>query len=423
MRKHVVIVGGGFGGLKAAKALADLPVTITVVDRENHHLFQPLLYQVATAGLAPGSIAVPIRGALARQENVRVILGEATEVDRESRTLHLKDGGELAYDYLIVACGAKTNYFGNATWGDHAFGLKDIRDAIAVREKILLAFEAAEREEDAERRRRLLTFVVIGGGPTGVEMAGAISELGRQVLARDYRQITPDDIRVLLVERGPRVLSAFDEDLRLSAARQLDELGVELHLRTQVVDVDAQGVTLRPVEGEPTDEAIAASVVVWAAGVQPVSFAARLGVTLDSSGRIVVDESCATLADPNIFAIGDVAAFTPEGEGAALPGLAPVAIQQGSHVARVIQSDLRRRARPAFRYVDKGIMATIGRSRAVVQGSFKLDGFFAWIAWGLIHVLYLIGYRNRFIVMFNWFWSYVTFKRGARLITARSRRR
>ena len=412
MRRKVVIVGGGFGGLNAAKALAGVPVDVTIVDRENHHLFQPLLYQVATAGLAPGSIAVPIRGVVARQDNAHVILAEADRVDHAARSLRFRDGGSIDFDYLIIACGAKTNFFGNDAWADHAHGLKDLRDAIRIRERVLLAFEAAEREEDAAKRRELLTFVVIGGGPTGVETAGAISELGRQVLAGDFRRIAPEDIRVVLVEMGDRLLSAFKPVLSHSAARQLRELGVEVRTRTRVTEVGAGRVRLG-------DEVVVASVVVWGAGVKPVSFAERLDVSLDRSGRIVVDQHCAVLGHPHIFAIGDVACFVPEGEDEALPGLAPVAIQQGSHVAEQIRRDLRRKPRRTFRYRDKGIMATVGRSRAVVQGAVDLEGFLAWMAWGLIHVLYLIGFRNRFIVMFNWFWSYLTFKRGARLITAR----
>lgn len=411
-RAHVVIVGGGFGGLNAAKSLAGSPVDVTIVDRENHHLFQPLLYQVATAGLAPGSIAVPIRGVVADQENAHVILAEADRVDHEKRTLWFRDGGSIDFDYLIIACGAKTNYFGNDAWADHAHGLKDLRDAIRIRERVLLAFEAAERETDPTERRKLLTFVVIGGGPTGVEMAGAISELGRQVLAGDFRRIKPDDIRVVLVEMSDRLLTAFKPVLSHSAKRQLTELGVEVRTETRVTDVGAQSVKLG-------DETIAASLVVWGAGVKPVSFAQRLDVSLDRSGRIVVDQSCAVLGHPNIFAIGDVACFVPQGEDEALPGLAPVAIQQGQHVAKQIRRELKRKPRQRFVYRDKGIMATIGRSRAVVQGAVDLEGFLAWMAWGLIHVLYLIGFRNRFIVMFNWFWSYLTFKRGARLITAR----
>jgi len=411
-KPQVVVVGGGFGGLNVAKALAGAKVDVTIVDRENHHLFQPLLYQVATASLAPGSIAVPIRSVVSRQDNVRVVLAEAQRIEKDERLLRFRDGSSLPYDYLVVACGAKTTYFGHDEWAEHAHGLKDLRDAIRIRERVLLAFEAAEWEADDELRKGILTFVVIGGGPTGVEMAGAISELGRQVLVGDYRRVRRDDVRVVLVEMGARVLSAFDPDLSQSAQRQLEELGVEVRTATKVTDVTPAGVRLG-------DEWVEASVVVWAAGVTPVSFVSRLGVPLDRSGRIVVDEHCALPDHPEIFALGDVAAFVPEGEERALPGVAPVAVQQGKHVARQIRRDLRGKARERFVYRDKGIMATIGRSRAVVQGSIKLTGLLAWWAWGLIHVLYLIGFRNRFIVLFNWLWSYLTFKRGARLITAR----
>ncbi|MCU0672254.1 MAG: NAD(P)/FAD-dependent oxidoreductase [Myxococcota bacterium] len=415
-RRRVLIVGGGFGGLKAAKSLRGVDVDVTIVDRENHHLFQPLLYQVATASLSPGSIAVPIRGVLGREPNVSVVLGEIVGADLERRRAKLRDGTELEYDWMIVACGARTSYFGHDEWAAHAHGLKDLRDAIRIRERVLLAFEEAERATDEATRRRLLTFVVVGGGPTGVEMAGAISELGRQVLVGDYKRIAPSDVRVLLVERADRVLTPFDRDLSYSAADQLRELGVELRFGTSVASVREGAIEL---VHDGVTETIAAEVVVWGAGVEPVPLAKALGVALDRRGRIRVDGSCAALGQAEVFAIGDVAAFVPEGETEALPGVAPVAMQQGRFVAEQIARDLRRLPRKTFRYVDKGIMATIGRSRAVVQGGVKLTGLLAWLAWCFIHVLYLIGFRNRFIVMFNWFWSYVTFKRGARLITAR----
>ena len=418
--KHVVIVGAGFGGLKAAQELAGSPVRVTVVDRQNHHLFQPLLYQVATAGLAPGSIAVPIRGVLSKQDNARVVLGEVVGVDTDRREVALRDGTHLEYDWLILACGAKTSWFGNDQWAEHAWGLKNLRDALSIRERVLLAFEAAEREPDAATRRKLLTFVVIGAGPTGVEMAGAISELGRQVLVGDYRNIHPEDIRVLLVEMADRVLTPFEEELSHSAQRQLEDLDVEVRLSTRVEDVDADGVRLSPVDAEDgAEERVDASVVVWAAGVRAVSLPEEIGFTVDWGGRVLVDETCGVLGHPDVFAIGDVACFVPEGEEDPLPGVAPVAIQQGEHVAKQIGREVRRLPRQRFEYFDKGMMATVGRSRAVVQGPFQLTGFLAWLAWCFVHVLYLVGFRNRFIVIFNWFWSYVTFKRGARLITSR----
>ncbi|MBO6934224.1 MAG: NAD(P)/FAD-dependent oxidoreductase [Deltaproteobacteria bacterium] len=412
---RVVVIGGGFGGLQCARALGGKAVKVTLVDRENHHLFQPLLYQVATAGLGPASIATPIRAVFGKDRNVEVILGEAWEVDHDRKELVLRDGDRIPYDTLVVAAGAKTNYFGHENdWAPHAHGLKDLRDAIRIRERVLLSFEAAEREPDPAVRAELLTFVVIGGGPTGVEMAGAISELGRMVLAGDYRRIHPDDIRVVLCEMADRVLTPFTEDLSYEAGVMLEELGVELHLGRRVERVTENAVHFA---GE---DPLKASVIVWASGVKPVSFAERLGVTLGDRGRIAVDENCAVLGHPEIFAIGDIARFVPEGEEWPLPGLAPVAMQQGRHVARQILRDLKRQPRETFRYKDKGQMATIGRARAVTQtDKLSMAGLMAWFAWLFIHVLYLVGFRNRMTVLFDWFWQYVTFGRGSRLITAR----
>lgn len=415
--KHrVVILGGGFGGLQTARQLAGADVEVTLIDRENHHLFQPLLYQVATASLAPGSIAMPIRSILSGQKNTRVILGEASGLDRGKQEVLLADGERISYNSLVVSVGCRTNYFGHEDdWAPHAPGLKSVRDAIDIRERILLAFEAAERSDDAKERERLTTFVVIGGGATGVEMAGAISELGRQVLADDYQRVSPDDIRVVLVEMAEHVLTPFDEDLSYSAERQLQGLGVELALKTRVTNVDARGVDV----SGPKSDRIDASLVVWASGVAPESFAEASGLTLDRRGRIRVDAHCAALGNANIFAIGDVATFIPEGAEEPLPGLGAVAMQQGKHVAAQIRRDLKRQPRKTFEYADRGMMATIGRSRAVVQASIKLDGFLAWLAWCFVHVILLMGFRNRAIVLFNWTWSYLTFKRGARLISGR----
>ncbi|MFO0697008.1 MAG: NAD(P)/FAD-dependent oxidoreductase [Polyangiales bacterium] len=411
-RPRVVIVGGGFGGLSAATELAGVDVDVVLVDRENHHLFQPLLYQVATAGLSPSQIAVPIRSIVSEQPNVHVVLDEAREVDLEKRTIALMSGSVLSFDYLVAATGAKTNYFGNDAWAKHASGLKSLRDALRIREKVLLAFEIAEEEKNTEIRRQLLTFVVIGGGPTGVEMAGAISELGRHVLAADFRTIKPEDIRVLLVEMADRVLTPFSPDLSAEAKEQLEQLGVEVRTGVKVSSIDEQGVVL----GD--GERIRSSVVVWATGVKPTSFAEKLGVELHPSGRVKVDASCAAIGHPNVFAVGDMAFFVPEGQERPLPGVAQVAIQQGRHVAHLIAAELRGRPRPAFRYFDKGSMATIGRSKAVVEsGKLKMSGFFAWLAWCFVHVLYLIGFHNRILVMTTWIWSYLTWKRGARLIT------
>lgn len=412
-RPKVLILGGGFGGLQVAIGLSGKPVDVTLVDRENHHLFQPLLYQVATAGLAPGEISIPIRAVVGAQKNVRVVLGEADSIDPDAQRVHLKDGEELEYDHLVVAVGAKTNYFGKeAEWEPHAVGLKTVRDALTIRERVLVAFERAERCDDPEERAKLTTFVVVGAGPTGVEMAGAISELGRSALAGDFHRIGPDDVRVLLVEMADRVLTAFDEDLSHIAGRQLEQLGVELRLGERVVSVDAAGLDLE-------SERIDASVVVWGSGVKPVDLAAKSGLTLDRRGRIRTDANCAALGHSQVFAIGDVAAFIPEGEEHPLPGLGAVAMQQGKYVAKQIQRDLNRKPREPFKYKDRGTMATVGRSKAVVQAGMKLHGFIAWLAWCFVHVLLLVGFRNRLLVMINWVWSYVTFKRGARLITGR----
>jgi NADH:ubiquinone reductase (H+-translocating) len=410
-RKRVVIVGGGFGGLALARALRNASADITLVDRENHHLFQPLLYQVATAGLSPGAIAVPIRGVVSKQKNVCVLLDEAVGVDLERRVLTLREGREVPFDYLVVATGARTNYFGNDEWARHAYGLKSVRDAIRIRERVLLAFEEAEMERDTQRRKMLLTFVVIGGGPTGVEMAGAISELGRNVLTRDYRTIAADDIRVLLVEMAPRVLAPFDPALSEKAKLALEKVGVEVRVGEAVTDVGDARVRIG-------DEWIDAAIVVWASGVKPTSFASKLGAPLDRGGRVIVDQDCSIPGHPNVFVIGDTASFTPAGDERPLPGVAPVAMQQGRHLAKVLAADQRGRIRPPFVYRDKGMMATVGRGRAVASTRrLKLSGFLAWVAWGLVHIAYLIGFHSRIMVLFEWTWSLITAKRGARLIT------
>ena len=408
----MIVVGGGFGGLTAARALARVPVRVTVIDRENHHLFQPLLYQVATAGLSPGDIAMPIRSVLRRHRRTRVIMGEVVAVDTGERAVVLDDGTRFSYDWLIVAAGTKTSYFGHDDWAVHARGLKSIHDALGIRERILLAFEAAEREVDDARRAELLTFVVVGAGPTGVEMAGAISELSRQTLLRDFRVVDPRKIRVVLVEMAERVLPPFDEKLSASAKKQLEDLLVEVRTGTRVTDVTAAGVQIG-------DEMIPAATVIWASGVTPASLAGKLGAPLER-GRVKVETDCSLLGHPEVFAIGDMVYLVPaEGDGAGepLPGLAPVAMQQGRHVVRQIRRDLAGEPREPFRYRDKGMMSTIGRSRAVAQTKrMRLRGLVAWLAWLVVHIWYLIGFRNRLLVMFNWFWSYATFKRGARLI-------
>ncbi len=412
---QVVIVGGGFGGLRATRRLAHAHVRVTLVDRNNYHLFQPLLYQIAMAGLSPADIAYPLRSVFSQQDNVQVLLGEATEINVNAQRVKLADGAELAYDYLVLAAGARTNYFGNEQkWAPHSLGLKSIDDALEIRRRVLMAFEAAERERDAKARERLLTFVVIGGGPTGVEIAGALSELGRRVMAEDFRQIDPTLARVVLIEMQKRLVpGGFVASLADKARRQLEELGVEVRLGTRVEDIDGRGVRL-------DGELIEAGTVLWTAGVQARPIAQALGTELDSSGRVLVEQDCSIPGHPEVFAIGDIAAFTPEGSDSALPGLAPVAMQQAAHVAESITRSIAGRPRKPFRYRDKGIMATVGRSRAIAQtGSarLKLSGLVAWLAWIFVHIRYLVGYRNRVSVFLNWFWAYLTYRRGARLIT------
>jgi NADH dehydrogenase len=407
---HVVIIGGGFGGLNAAKALKGAKVRITLVDRTNHHLFQPLLYQVATASLSPSDIAVPIRSVFTGQRNVRVLMAEARRVDLAGKRVVL-DEGELEYDYLILAAGATNNYFGHDGWAQHASGLKNLGDALAIRERMLRAFEAAERETDEAVRRRLLTFVVIGGGPTGVEMAGAFAELARKVLAQDFRAIDPASARVVLVEAGPRILRAFPEPLGQSARQQLESLGVTVWEQHQVKEIDSLGVLLAD------GTRLASANVIWAAGVKAEPLGQTLGVELDRGGRVKVGEDCTVPGHPNVFVIGDLAAMKDR-NGVDVPGLCPAAIQQGVFVARSIREELAGKPRGRFAYLDKGTMATIGRSRAIAWvGKLTLTGMMAWMAWMMVHILFLIGFRNRFVVVFEWMWQYLTFKRGARLIT------
>ncbi|HVM42352.1 MAG TPA: NAD(P)/FAD-dependent oxidoreductase [Gemmatimonadales bacterium] len=405
---RVVIVGGGFGGLYAARALATAPVALTVVDRTNHHVFQPLLYQVATASLSPSQIAYPIRGVLRRQENARVVLGEVTGVDLARRVVTLADG-ELPYDHLILAAGARHSYFGHPEWEARAPGLKTLDDALRIRERILLAFERAERERDPERRRALLTFVVVGGGPTGVEMAGAIGEIACKVMARDFRDIDTRDTRTILVEAGPRLLPAFPASLAAKAERSLERLCVEVRTGEAVTRLEEGAVWLGR-------DRVASGTVIWAAGVAPSPLARSLGVPLDRAGRVVVNADLSVPGHPEAFVIGDLAACADEA-GKPLPGLAPVAIQAGEHAARNVARAVRGEAALPFRYRDKGTMATIGRNAAVVDlGRLRIWGYPAWLMWCFIHILWLIGFRNRFLVMIEWAWAYLRFERSARLI-------
>lgn len=408
---HVVLVGGGFGGLYAAKALRRARVRVTLVDRKNHHTFQPLLYQVATAALNPADIAVPIRRVLRKQRNVRVLLGEVTAVELDRKRLVLDDGAaELFYDSLVLATGATHSYFGHDEWARVAPGLKTIEDAVEIRRRVLYAYEAAERESDAAKRAAWLTFVVVGAGPTGVELAGALSEIARHSLARDFRTIDPSSARVILLEGTPRVLPPYVPELSAKAKAQLERLGVEVRLGALATGIDDDGVSLG-------DERIAARTVVWAAGVAASPLARTLGVPLDRAGRVVVEQDLTLPGHPDVYVIGDLAACKQDGDGL-VPGLASAAVQEARHAVKNLLATQRGEPRAPFRYLDKGSLATIGRAAAVADfGRVKLAGTIAWLAWLFIHILLLIGFRNRFVVLFEWAWSYVTWDRGARLIT------
>ena len=413
---HIVIVGGGFGGLRAARELGGSPVRVTLIDRRNHHLFQPLLYQVATAGLSPADIATPIRGILHRQENTEVLLAELSAVDVRAREVVVNEvigfNRRIRYDYLVLATGATHGYFGNEQWAKFAPGLKSVIDATQIRRKILLAFEAAESEPDPVKRKELLTFIIVGAGPTGVELAGALYELSHVALASDFRHINPKSARILLIEAGPRILAAFSEQSARKARKKLESSSVEVRTGSRVRNVDAQGVVVG-------SEFIAARTVLWAAGVVASPAARWLGVQADEAGRVKVGPDLTIADHPEIFVIGDTS--TLEQDGTRLPGVAPVALQQGKYVAKIIDGEIAGRvrpsSRPAFRYRDKGNLATVGRAYAVVEFKrLRETGFFAWILWLLVHIYYLIGFRNRLVVLLEWAWAYLTFQRGARLI-------
>jgi NADH dehydrogenase len=412
MNERVVIVGAGFGGLSAAKGLAGSDFDVTVIDRHNYHLFQPLLYQVATAGLSPADIASPIRGILAQAQNIHVVLGKVSGVDTVRREV-IAEGRRIPFDYLILATGAQHAYFGHGDWAAFAPGLKTIDDATYIRRRILLAFEKAETEADPAERARLLNFVIVGGGPTGVEMAGAIAELANRALAKDFRSIDPRCARIILVEAAPRLLTPFDPSLSEAAKRSLEQLGVEVRLDAAVTALDNEGVSVG------TDR-IEARTVIWGAGVIASPAGLWLGAEADRMGRVKVAPDLSVPGHPDIFVIGDTAAaFGPDGKP--LPGVAPVAKQQGQYVARLLIARERGKTVPPFRYRDFGSLATIGRKRAIVQiGSLKLTGFIAWLLWSVAHIYFLIGFRNRFVVATNWLWNYLTFQRGTRLITGMS---
>jgi NADH dehydrogenase len=412
----VVIIGAGFGGLEAAKTLGGRRVDVTVVDRLNYHLFQPLLYQVALAALASTDIAYPIRSILHHHRNIEVLLGEVTAIDLARRRVRLADDTSLAYDYLIVAAGAGTSYFGHDEWAAVAPGLKDLDDALEVRRRVLLALEAAERTSDPDERRRMMTFVVVGGGPTGVELAGAIADLSRDILHADFHRIRADELRVILVEAAPRILTAFAPVLSEKARRQLGDLGVEVRTGVRVEGVDPTGVRLAGDQIPGGTEAIRAGTVLWGAGVRPSPLAKTLGVPLDRAGRVLVEPDCSIPGHPEAFVIGDMASLTPAGAKGPLPGISPVAIQEGIAAARNVIASTYGEPRRPFRYWDKGFMATIGRARAVAQvGKLRLSGVVAWLAWALVHLWYLVGFRNRLAVFLNWIWAYVISNHGARI--------
>lgn len=408
-KKRVIVVGGGFGGLNAAKALIRNPqVEVLLLDRRNHHLFQPLLYQVAMAGLSPAEIATPIRSVFRGRRNIQVLLAKVQKILPAKNQIET-DLRSFQYDYLILACGSEHSYFGHNQWEDLAPGLKTLEQATEIRRRVLMAFESAEAEEREEPTRAWLTFVIIGGGPTGVELAGALGEITRFTLSKDFRRIDPTATRVILIEAGDRVLSSFHKDLSERATRDLEHLGVQVRTKSRVSEITSEGVRIG-------DEWIHAKTVIWAAGVSPSPLNQQLESPMDSQGRVRVNSDLALDKFKNIFVIGDQALFLSE--GVPLPGLAPVAMQQGRWVARQIGKDLQKKPREPFVYNDKGQMATIGRKSAVLQmGRFQLTGLLAWWAWLFIHIYYLIGFKNRFFVMWEWAFSYMSYKRGARLIT------
>lgn len=411
---HVVILGGGFGGLNVARALVHAPVRVTLIDRRNHHLFQPLLYQVATAALNPADIAVPIRRILRNQKNVEVLLAEARSVDLNAKVVEL-DEDMASYDYLVVATGARHSYFGHDEWAPFAPGLKSIGDALEIRRRILLAFELAERESDPRLREAFLTFVIVGGGPTGVELSGALSEIAHHALSRDFRRINPAQARVILLEGSDRVLQSYKPELSAKAQQQLERLGVEVCTKQRVTSVDAEGVAVG-------SERIEARTVLWAAGVAGSGLGRGLGVPLNREGRVPVAPDLSIVGCPNAFVVGDLAGLSQD--GAPVPAVAPAAMQEARHTARNILLAIDGKPTLPFRYVNKGSLATIGRSAAVADlGRIKLSGLPAWVAWLGLHLIFLVGFRNRMFVLFQWAWSFLSYDRGARLITGPIRRK
>ncbi len=406
----VVIIGGGFGGLWAAKAFANQPVDVTLIDRKNHHVFQPLLYQVATAVLSPGEIAQPIRRILHKAGNIEVILGEVVGFDKENGRVTLAGGSQLSYDYLIVAGGARHSYFGHDDWERDAHGLKTIEDAVEMRRRILVAFETAERDAYLTGKQKQLNFVIVGGGPTGVELAGAIADIARKALAKDFKIIDTRNAKVMLFEGSDKILGTFGKDLSTSAKQQLESLGVEVHLNSFVTDIE-------PCRVKVGDDWIDCDVVLWATGVAASPLGKALSVEIDKAGHVLVEKDLSLKGFPNIFVIGDMA-FLLQENGEPVPGVSPAAMQMGTATANNILAELKGKPRENFRYVNKGTMATIGRRKAIAQiAGFNFKGFIAWMMWLFLHVFFLIGFRNRLAVLFEWFWAYLTRERSARLIT------
>ena len=408
-RKKVVIIGGGFGGLNVAKKLTNTNLDVILIDKTNHHLFQPLLYQVATAALSPGDIATPIRAVLKKAKNIKVLMAEVTNINKSDKELLLDNGETIQFDYLIIAVGSRHSYFGKDEWEEHAPGLKTVSDALAIREKMLYAFEKAEMAKTNEEIDKYLTFVIVGGGPTGVELAGAIAEISKISMLKDFRNIDPSKTKIILVEGTDRILGAYHESLSKAAKKSIESLGVNVILKKLVTNIDENGVTIDDVYYETKN-------VIWAAGNEASPLLKTLDTEIDRAGRVIVNNDCSIKDEENIFVIGDAANFIENEKP--LPGIAPVAIQQARYVADLIKHCVSGSNRKPFKYFDKGSMATIGRAKAIMQvGNFKTSGFFAWLSWVFVHIMYLIGFRNRYMVMSGWIWYYINMKNGIRLIT------
>ncbi|UYM86409.2 NAD(P)/FAD-dependent oxidoreductase [Leptospira borgpetersenii] len=408
-KRKIVVVGAGFGGLQVIKKLSqNNNLDITVIDKKNHHLFQPLLYRVATAVLSPADIAIPIRSLVGERLNVTVVLGEATKVDLATKTVYYQNTS-TNYDYLILSAGAKSSYFGNDHWEKYTIGLKNLKDALRIRHKLLISFEKAELSGDPEVVKALLNYVIIGGGPTGVELAGSIAELSHQIIRDEFHTIDPALSKITLIEAAPRLLTTFDPSLGEFTKKRLESRGVEVLTGTRVIDINERGVQLE-------EKMITTQTVIWAAGVQANTIASTLGVTLDRGGRVIVDEFCNIEGHPEVFVIGDIANYS-KGLERPLPGVSPVAMQQGRYVAALIQGDLKNKKRKSFRYVDKGSMATIGRTDAVAQmGVLRMRGLFGWFAWLFVHLFYQVGFKNKVTILITWVWSYIAFRAEARVI-------